>query len=91
MHIKPKEVVSSVDTIYEFDLNTMKVEDLDFASSYSLTFEKDTQVTALASWWFVEYNLPKKLVYSTDPKAGYSIWAHDVMFLETQFKAAKGR
>ena len=88
--VKPEEVVSSVDTIYEFDMYKMKIEDLSFSSSYSLNFKKDTKVTALASWWFVEFNLPNKVVLSTSPFEKVTHWKHDVMFLDNPVKVAKG-
>ena len=54
-YMPPNQIKSDVYTFVEFDLKTVKKEDLIFANKYSLCMKEDTTLDALALWFDVKF------------------------------------
>ena len=76
-----KYVISNSCKIFEIDLNTVKVEDLDFASSYKLTFKRKDTFSGLVGWFDMEFsNIPKTLSFSTSPFTKSTHWKQCIFY-----------
>lgn len=83
-----KQVNSTVCRIADFDLYTIKKDDLDFSSSYALKLLRDDMVHALVCWFDVFFDrLDYKVSFTTSPFNGPTHWKQTVFYLERDFEA----
>ena len=87
----PKEkVISSSCKICEIDLYTAKVEDVDVASKYQLTFTRDDKFGGIVAWFNVEFSrLPNKSILSTSPFSGVTHWRQTIFFTKDEIPVKK--
>ena len=66
---------SSECKILELDLCNMKKEDVEFATTYELTFHRNDKVQGLVSWFDTDFsNLTYPITLSTSPYQKYTHW-----------------
>jgi len=83
-------VNSSICKIFEVDLYTCKIEDLDFSSAYELTFFRNDTVHALISWFDIYFDrLPNKVEFTTSPFSKQTHWKQVIFYLEQDINVEK--
>jgi len=81
--VESKAVVSESYKLYEVDLYTCTVNDLDFQVNFEINFLRDDYVHALIAWFEVEFTACQHLVsFSTGPFSRYTHWKQTVFYLE---------
>jgi len=81
--VDPKQIVSNHTIIKEFDLYTVKIEDLAFEVDFSLRCRRDDYVHALVSYFSVDFSKShKKIGFSTSPEAPYTHWKQTVFYIK---------
>jgi len=89
--VESKAIVSKSACVYNLDLYTIKVEDLEFESNFNIEFDKDDYVHALIAWFDIEFNSCTHPVrFSTSPYDKYTHWKQTVFYLEDVLSASKG-
>jgi len=79
---EPKQIMSNACQVLQIDLYTVKVDDLDFSSPFSLEFTRDDYCHALVAYFNVEFSKTHtKLRFSTGPKSEYTHWKQTVFFI----------
>ncbi|CAD8085966.1 unnamed protein product [Paramecium primaurelia] len=79
----PEQINSNSCPIFEIDIKTVKVEDLDFSHQYMLKIQKDDYVHALVGWFDVQFSschVPVRL--TTSPYAESTHWKQTVFYIE---------
>lgn len=86
-----KFIISNSCKIFEIDLNTVKVEDLDFASSYELTFTRNDTLSGIIGWFDCVFsNLTNEVVLSTSPYSKYTHWKQTTFYTEKDISVSRG-
>jgi len=81
--VDAKYVVSQCIKVYEVDLYTMTINDLDFTAKYEISMVRDDSVHALIAWFDIEFNACQHPVsFSTGPFSKYTHWKQTVFYLE---------
>lgn len=86
-------VVSSHYQLIEFDLNTVKIEDLAFQRQFKLTATRDDMAHALLTWFDIIFPSDKEeneVVFSTGAHATYTHWKQTVFYLDQVLDLKKG-
>ena len=86
-------VVTSHNKIIEFDLNTVKIEDLAFHKEFKLKATRDDKVHALLSWFDIDFPSDTKeniVTFSTGAHATYTHWKQTVFYLDQVLDVKKG-
>lgn len=86
-------VVSSHYQLIEFDLNTVKIEDLAFESKFKLTATRDDMAHAVLSWFDIIFPSDTKeneVVFSTGAHAAYTHWKQTVFYMDQVLDLKKG-
>jgi protein arginine N-methyltransferase 1 len=77
--------------IFEVDLYTCTKEDLDFSSSYELTFFRNDTVHGLISWFDIYFDkLPNKVKFTTDPYTRATHWKQVIFYTNQDIFVEKG-
>jgi len=81
--VESKAIVSESSKVYEVDLKTCTINDLDFKVDYEITFLRDDYVHALIAWFDIEFSsCPHPVTFSTGPFSKYTHWKQTVFYLE---------
>ena len=89
--IKPSVIVSSVNKFFEFDINTVKKEDLDFSAHYELTMNRHDRIHGVCCWFDIEFgNLDNVVRFSTGPRAEYTHWKSTIFYFDGFYKTFPG-
>jgi protein arginine N-methyltransferase 1 len=91
--ICPKERINSnCCKIFEVDLLNVKKEDLDFSSSYELTFNRNNDYfSGIVGWFETGFTkLDKKFNLSTSPYLKSTHWQQTVFYTKKDFAVSKG-
>eukprot|EP00824_Muranothrix_gubernata_P013633 TRINITY_DN2832_c0_g1_i1.p1 TRINITY_DN2832_c0_g1~~TRINITY_DN2832_c0_g1_i1.p1 ORF type:complete len:385 (-),score=59.09 TRINITY_DN2832_c0_g1_i1:72-1226(-) len=74
--------ITSVCTIAEFDLHTVKKEELDFSKTYCLTAKKTDNIHAICGWFDIFFNnLKNPVKFTTSPFTKDTHWKQTVFYL----------
>lgn len=77
--------------ILDIDLYTVTKEDLDFSSSYSLTFNRSDTLSGIIGWFDIVFDkLPNKVEFSTSPYSKSTHWKQVVFYTEKDFSVTRG-
>ena len=77
--------------ILDIDLYTVKKEDLDFSSSYELTFNRSDSFSGLISWFDIVFSkLPNPVEFSTSPYVKATHWKQVVFYTEKDISVNRG-
>lgn len=94
--VDPKNVISSACKVFDVDINSCKVDDLQFSSEYSLTVNKQKdfeyygpgtrKINSLLMWFEVDFPIPfhsdeaTRIVLSTAPDQEYTHWKQQILY-----------
>lgn len=88
---KPDYIISSHSKILDIDLRTVKKEDLDFSSSYSLEFTRNDTLSGMISWFDIGFeNLKNPVFFSTSPYVKATHWKQVVFYTEKDINVNRG-
>jgi protein arginine N-methyltransferase 1 len=77
--------------IFEIDLYTVKKEELDFSSSYELTFIRNDTVHGLIAWFDIYFDkLPNKVEFTTSPYNKSTHWKQTIFYTDFDLFVEKG-
>ncbi len=83
---------STISRIFEIDLYTCKIEDLDFSNKYELVINRNDNVHALVAWFDIAFDkLPNKVTFTTGPYKKTTHWKQTVFYTEKDLKVYRGR
>lgn len=89
--INPRVIVSSPCKIYEFDINHVTKEELDFCVQYSLTMNRKDKIHGIVGWFDIEFgNLNNVVHFSTGPRAEYTHWKQTVFYFKGHYNVKQG-
>ncbi|QPG75022.1 Nuclear SAM-dependent mono-and asymmetric methyltransferase [Brettanomyces nanus] len=91
--VEGKSVVTNHFKLIEFDLNTVKKEDLIFKRNFHLRATSDDMAHALLAWFDIIFpaDKPQNVVrFSTGPQAHYTHWKQTVFYLDDVLELNKG-
>lgn len=75
----------------EIDMNTVKAEDQDFTTEFSLRVTRDDMVHAIVTYFDIDFAAGhKKISFSTGPHARYTHWKQTVFYLKEDLAVTKG-
>jgi len=87
---EPKQIISDSCSIMSIDLYTVKKEDLDFNSEFSVNIERDDYCHALVAYFIVEFSKSHtNLRFSTGPRSKYTHWKQTVFYLQEELLVNK--
>jgi hypothetical protein len=79
----PEQVISNSHEILDIDIYTVKKEELDFKSTFTLTVNRDDYCHAIVAYFNVEFSKTHtKHRFSTGPRSDYTHWKQTVFYLE---------
>jgi len=88
-----QNVVSNESMILDLDLNTMKKDEVNFASAYSVTINKNSKLHGLVGWFDCIFVDPKKpqlaVTLSTSPFKRGTHWKQTTFYLNLKESASK--
>merc|ERR1712168_548804 len=89
--VEPKQVCTNSTCIKEVDLYTVKVEDMDFKTSFELAVKRDDFVHGLVSFFSVDFSkCHKRVFFCTGPADEYTHWKQTVFYLKDCIAAKQG-
>jgi len=89
--IKANNIISDTCSILDLDLMTMKKDDVEFSSFYSLKMNYSDKMHALVSWFDVSFSKVKnKVVLSTGPYKQYTHWKQSIFYIDRPLSFTKG-
>lgn len=81
--VQPNSIVTNHCPLWTCDINTVKKEDLCFASPFRLSFQRSDYLHAIVAYFDIEFSFCHKPVrFSTGPHARYTHWKQTVFYLE---------
>lgn len=84
--INSAAMISTSCKFFEFDINTVKKEDLEFSAEYSVTINKNEKAHGVVTWFDIEFgHMPNKVRFSTAPNAHYTHWKTVVFYFDGEF------
>jgi len=85
-------VVTDSQIIYDIDLYTVKVKDLDFETKFVLKVKHDDYIHAFVSFWDCTFSkCHTRVNFTTAPWAEYTHWKQTVFYLDTSLMVNKGQ
>ena len=88
---EPNMVNTDSCKILDLNLVTMKKEDVEFVTPYTLTVNRDDRVHALVSWFDCKFeDLDHPVTLSTSPFKPYTHWKNAVFYLDHNLVVKKG-
>ena len=83
-------IISNSCKIFDIDLYTVKVEDLDFSAGYEIIFNKDDTFNGFVTWFDVEFDkLPNKVTLSTSPYEPSTHWKQVMFYSKNDIEVKK--
>lgn len=84
--VDPRQIVSTACKVLDLDLNTMKKEEVNFSSRYSLKMLRNEKVHGLIGWFDCIFEDPKrpelKVTLSTSPYKKATHWKQTTFYLD---------
>ncbi len=89
--VLPRCMVSSPYKFFEFDINTVKKEDLDFTIQYNLKMNRVDKIHGIVCWFDTLFtHLPHEVRLSTSPRSEPTHWKQTVFYFDGSFKVVPG-
>lgn len=89
--INPRVIASTVNKFYEFDINTVTKEELDFSAQYAITMSRKDRIHGVVTWFDIEFgNLDNVIKFSTGPQAEYTHWKQTIFYFPGQYNVHPG-
>lgn len=91
--VENKSVVTNHSKLIEFDLNTVKKEELIFKRKFTLRASRSEMAHALIAWFDIVFpgDSPKNVVrFSTGPQAPYTHWRQTLFYLDDVLEMDRG-
>ncbi|CCF57062.1 hypothetical protein KAFR_0C00670 [Kazachstania africana CBS 2517] len=100
--VKEEPIVDTVDNnainttkckMIEFDLNTVKLSDLDFKVPFEVEVKRQDWINGVICWFDIVFPAPKgkkPIEFSTGAHAPYTHWKQTVFYLEDDLECEKG-
>jgi hypothetical protein len=86
-----KSINTSHCKVFEIDIYTCTVADLDFAAQYELTCFRNDTFSGLISWFDIYFDkLPNKVYFTTSPYEKSTHWKQVIFYSENDFRIEKG-
>lgn len=90
-NIEKENIISSICKIYEINLYTIDLNDINFSSKYELKVMKNSKMHGLVSWFDVFMNsLPYKVKFNTSPFSQTTSWKQCIFYLDEEIEVIKG-
>ena len=84
-------IISDTYKILDLDLVRMKKEDVNFATSYTLKMNQNSQASAIVAWFDCIFeDLNKKVTLSTSPFKPYTHWKNTIFYLDQPILVKQG-
>lgn len=89
--VEPSQMMSEMVRVIEFDINTVKKEELAFSCDFELVATHDDTVHALTAHFDVLFSrCPKPFGLTTSPLSEYTHWKQTVFYLDAPVTFKKG-
>jgi len=89
--VEARQVVTDSCMMKEIDLNTVKIEDLNFSVPFSIRSRRNDYVHALVAFFTVEFSpCHKRTGFSTGPESRYTHWKQTVFYLKDTITVKNG-
>ncbi len=89
--INPRVIVSNAHKFFEFDINTVKKEELDFSAAYQITMNRKDRIHGIVTWFDIEFgNMDNVVRFSTGPRAEYTHWKQTIFYFDGEFQTQPG-
>lgn len=89
--VRADQLVTDADRLISFDLKTMKIDDLDFKTTFTIPVGRRDHMHALVVWWDVEFSACHvPITLSTAPDARATHWKQSVLYLPEQLNVDVG-
>jgi len=89
--VEPKQVMCNTCPLSTVDINTVKVNELDFSTPFRLVASRDDFCHAFVASFDIEFTKCHKTVFfSTDPHANYTHWKQTVFYMTDVLSMKKG-
>jgi len=89
--VDPKQIMTSTARLATIDINTVKLEELEFKSPFRLVATRDDFCHAFVAYFDIEFaRCHKKIFFSTGPAAQYTHWKQTVFYLKEVLSIKKG-
>lgn len=89
--VENRYICSNACNIKELDLYTITKEDLDFSSSYELTFTRNDTFSGLITWFDCTFSkLPNQVELSTSPYNKATHWKQVTFYTEKDISVNRG-
>ncbi|XP_065201105.1 uncharacterized protein Art3 [Planococcus citri] len=85
-----KNIVTSSSNIASFDLYKCSVKDTSFSSSFNLTCNEDTSITAFVGYFDVLFQLENTVQFSTDSFSTPTHWKQTIFYISHPIVLKKG-
>eukprot|EP00118_Oscarella_pearsei_P023050 m.271450 g.271450 ORF g.271450 m.271450 type:complete len:357 (+) comp40550_c1_seq6:79-1149(+) len=86
-----RQVCTTSGLLKEFNINTVKVEDLSFSVPFEVSMRRQDYVDAFVVWFNVQFSpCHKKTGFSTAPEARYTHWKQTVFYLDEYLTMVQG-
>jgi len=83
--------VTTEDTFFEVDLNTVTKEELDFSNHYEIKMMNDDTIHGIVTWFDIVFsNLPREVKFSTGPYEEYTHWKQCVFYFNGSYSLKRG-
>lgn len=89
--VEARNICTTTDELIEFDIMSMKTPDVDFESTFEITFVQNDFLHAVVVYFDVDFTQGHKPVsFSTGPDAKYTHWKQTVFYLPDVIIGCKG-
>eukprot|EP01027_Heterolobosea_sp_BB2_P009285 GEZU01013706.1.p2 GENE.GEZU01013706.1~~GEZU01013706.1.p2 ORF type:complete len:140 (-),score=49.81 GEZU01013706.1:215-634(-) len=88
--VNPDQINTSIFPILKLDIATVKKEDLDFKSKFTLTATRNDYIHALIGYFDITFTGHKTIFFSTGPQHKYTHWKQTVFYLDDVLPVRKG-
>lgn len=89
--VESESVVTNTSELLAIDIGTVRVEELTFESSFSLTAKRNDFIHALVAYFDVDFDCcHKKIHFGTGPADEYTHWKQTVFYLKEPIAVNKG-
>jgi len=81
--VESKQVVTDSCKLKEIDLNTVKVEELNFSAPFCINSRRNDYIHAFVAYFTVEFSpCHKRTGFSTGPESRYTHWKQTVFYMQ---------
>ena len=85
-----KNIISNVVPIFEINMYKIKENEINFMTNFELNFNKTDSLSALASWFDVQFSkVPNTIKFTTSPFNQYTKWKQTIFYLENNITVKK--